>query len=187
MGTSAAHLRKHGRTLSVLAVIALLALVVAGCSSSGSSSKSSGTSNSTTSDSTASGGSNTTLPTCPSEKEVDAVLKAGLSDPTSVVNGSIRTCTYKGPPGGDDVVITYETGVSATTFQAAQESPGPNGETATAVTGIGDAAYSTTSGAPGNEDHTLAVLQGTTAISIRAPVEVSQIEDLARKLLADLN
>ena len=164
----------------MLAATVVLALVAAGCSSSSDGSKSSSTSSSTT----ASGTANATKPpACPSAAEVDASLKAGLESPTDQLNGSIRTCTYHVTAGGDDVVIRFETGVSAADFAAAEQSPGPSGEVSTAVAGIGDSAYTMKKEEPGSSVTVLAVLSGTTEVSVEAPVDLAQIEDLTRKLL----
>jgi hypothetical protein len=180
MDTAAAH---HRRIFAALAAITVLALVAVGCSSSSDTSKSSSTSNSTT----ASGKSDPTKPpSCPSASEVDASLKAGLEQPTDQVNGSIRTCTYHVTAGGDDVVLRFETGVSAADFDATGQSPGPSGEVSTAVTGIGDSAYRMQREEPGSTVTVLAVLSGTTEISIQAPVPLAQVEDLAHKLLDSL-
>lgn len=177
MDTAAAHRRT---IFAALATIVVLALAAAGCSSSSDDSKSSSTSSSTTANATS---DLSTPPSCPSASEVDASLQAGLDKPSDQQNGSIRTCTYKTTAGGDDVVIRFETGVSAADFDAAEQSPGPSGETATPVAGLGDAAYSTKSAEPGSEVVTVAALSGTTEVSVQAPVEVSQVEALTRKLL----
>jgi hypothetical protein len=161
-----------------LGLVALLAgaLVLVGCSDSDD--PSSDTASTTTS------GPAATPPGCPPVSEVDAVLKAGLGGPDDRVQGDTRTCTYEGPPGGDDVVITYTTGVTTAAFDAAAQAPGPDGAVPSAVTGVGDAAYATTSGEAGNETTTLTVLSGTTEVAVRAPVPAAQVEELARKLVS---
>jgi hypothetical protein len=180
MDTAAAHRR---RTIAPLAAIVVLALFAGGCSDSSDDSKSSSSSNSTTASGT---GDPSTPPSCPPASEVDETLNAGLDSPTDQINGSIRTCTYKTTAGGDDVVIRFETGVTAADFQAAEQSPGPSGETATPIAGLGDVAYSTKRAEPGSEVTTLAVLSGTTEVSVQAPVELAQLEALTRKLLDEI-
>jgi len=155
------------RTAAGAAVAAALLLAGAGCPSSNG--DSSGTSDS--------------LPSCPSASEVNDTLRAELDSPDEKTNGSTRTCTYKVAPGGDEVVISFTTGVSAADFQAAEESPGPAGEDAQPINGLGDAAYSMTSGEAGSEVTMISVLSGTTEVSVQAPLSLKFVEDLARKLL----
>ncbi len=176
----------HRRVTAGCATLVVLGLLAVGCSSSSSSSdgaKSSDTSSSTT----ASGKTDSTKPpACPSKSEVDATLKAGLETPSDQLNGSIRTCTYHVTSGGDDVVIRFETGVSPADFTATEQSPGPSGEVSTPVAGIGDSAYTMKKEEPGSSVTVLAVLSGTTEVSVEAPVDLALVTELANKLLQSI-
>jgi hypothetical protein len=166
----------RSRCTRPLALVALLGvLLLTGCSDSDDSSA--GPTSSTAS------GTGATPPGCPPVREVDAVLRAELDDPEDEVRGATRTCTYSGPPGGDDVVVAFTTDVSASAFEDAATSDG-DGSSWTPVTGLGDAAYSTTSGEQGDEVTTLVVLSGTTEVSVRAPVPLAQVEELAQRLVS---
>jgi hypothetical protein len=165
----------------VLSAILVFAVVAVGCSSDDSDSSSSSSSSTS---STA--GDPTKPPSCPSASDVDKALKAGLDTPKDELNGSIRTCTYDTTAGGDEVVIRYETGVSAADFAAAGSSQGPSGEVTTPVTGVGDAAYTMQREEPGGTVTELAVLSGTTLVSVLAPVRLADVEVLMKSLVASL-
>ncbi|MGZ8751955.1 MAG: hypothetical protein ACXW1S_03150 [Acidimicrobiia bacterium] len=169
---------RRRRFVAVLAAVLVFAFVVVACSSDDSTSSSSSTT----------GGSSepSKLPSCPSASEVDSALKAGLDDPKDQINGSIRTCTYDTTAGGDEVVIRFETGVSATDFAAAAQSPGPSGETPSSVGGLGDAAYTMQRQEPGGTVTELAALSGTTEVSVLAPVPLGDVEVLVTSLLDSL-
>jgi hypothetical protein len=175
MDIAAGHRRK---LLAVLTAVLVLAFVAVGCSSddSGSSSSSSSSTSKVPSDPTK-------PPPCPSASDVDKILKAGLDTPQDDVNGSIRTCTYNTTAGGDEVVIRFETGVSAADFATTAQSPGPSGEAPTAVTGLGDAAFTMRRDEPGGAVTEVAAISGTTVVSVLAPVSVSDVEALVRSLL----
>jgi hypothetical protein len=169
----------RGRSLvAVLTAILVLAFVAVGCSSDDSGSSSSSTAGSS------SGSSK--LPSCPSASEVDQTLKAGLDAPKDQTDGSIRTCTYDTTAGGDEVVIRFQAGVSATDFAAAGSSRGPSGETTTPVAGLGDAAYTMQREEPGGTVTELAALSGTTLVSVLAPVRLADVEVLVQSLLESL-
>ena len=180
MDTAAAHRRT---IVAVLAAVVVLALAAAGCSSDSDDSKSSGTSSSTAASTKP---DPTKPPACPSASEVDASLKAGLDKPTDEVNGSIRTCTYNTTAGGDQVVIRYETGVSAADFATTAQSPGPSGEIPTPVEGLGDAAFEMRREEPGSTVTEVGALSGTTEVSVLAPVDAALVESLVRSLLDQL-
>ncbi len=178
MDITASHVR---RLLVVASAILVLAFAAVGCSSDSSDSSSSSSSSTSGKPSDAS-----KPPACPSASEVDQALKAGLDSPTDDVNGSIRTCTYDTTAGGDEVVIRFETGVSAADFAATAQSPGPSGETPSAITGLGDAAFTMQREEPGGTVTEVAALSGTTEVSVLAPVRVSDVETLVRTLLDSL-
>lgn len=175
MDITASHAR---RLLVVVSAILVLAFAAAGCSSDDS-----GSSSSSSSSTSKVPGDPTKPPACPSASDVDKILKAGLDTPTDDVNGSIRTCTYDTTAGGDEVVIRFEVGVSAADFAAAAQSPGPSGETPSAITVLGDAAFTMQREEPGGTVTEVAALSGTTEVSVLAPVSVASVTDLVRTLL----
>jgi hypothetical protein len=165
----------------ILVAMLALAFAAAGCSSDDSDSSSSSGSSTASSPSDSS-----KLPSCPSASEVDQALKAGLDAPKDQTDGSIRTCTYDTTAGGDEVVIRFQTGVSASDFAAAGSSQGPSGETTSPVAGLGDAAYTMQREEPGGTVTELAALSGTTLVSVLAPVRLADVEVLMQSLLASL-
>lgn len=154
--------------LTGAAVVAACLVIVAGCSSD-------------SSDSTTADGAK--VPACPSASTVNDALRAELDGPDEKTKGSIRTCTYKVAPGGDQVVVKFTGEVSAADFEADQESAGADGAPAATVDGLGDAAYVVTSTEPGSEVTTVAALSDTTEVTVRAPLPPRFVEDLARQLL----
>jgi hypothetical protein len=165
-------------------VVVTMLMALAACGSSGAKSNASATSPTTAGNSTtpaarsttAAGGSGTTAArgsvpnTCPTAAVVNAALGTNVGAPTVTPQPYGTSCTYSGG-GAIPIRVAFQKD-TASTF-AAGEAAVP---TATKVSGLGDAAY--------NAGGFLAVLKGTTALRITAPLSTSaQVAALAHKIL----
>lgn len=133
-----------------------------------------------TSTSTAASGAAPSCSTVPAS-EVNSALGVNVGDPTSAVNGSVTTCTYNGTPG--QVIVRFQTGENASTFAAGKAAFAKNGETTTDVSGVGDAAYSSSVGAGQFQTNTIVVLEGSLELLVTAPVTQEDVNALARQIL----
>lgn len=171
------------------------AFVLSACSGGGNPSTS--VSSSTTaarSSSTSAAGQSTSTSTAPSEaapscssvpaSEVNSALGVNVGSPTSVVNGPVTTCTYNGTPG--QVIIRFQTGENASTFAAGKAGFAKNGETTTDVSGLGDAAYSSSVGSGQFQTNTIVVLEGSIELLVTAPVTQEDVNALARQILLSI-
>lgn len=173
--------------------LVILAVLVAGCSSSAkglrpsaapatSAPGSATTGSPSSAPVTTGGGAGATAPTatsaattnCPAASIVNGALGLQVTSPTRSIQPFGVTCTYSG--SAIPLRIVFEEDTRAT-FAAGEQAVAGAGGAPTTVTGLGDAAY----GVYGF----LAVLKGSTALRITAPVaSLAQLEGLARTILA---
>ena len=116
--------------------------------------------------------------------EVGADL--GLSDlgnPTSDSLAPVTECTYVSPLP-TTVLIRYETQMTMADFQTGEQGFTGHGESATVVTGVGDAAYWSSLGTGSDAINTLVVLKGSTEVEIAASVPLASLEKLATQIIA---
>lgn len=116
--------------------------------------------------------------------QVNSALGVNVGDPTSAVNGSVTTCTYNGTPG--QVIVRFETGETPATFQAGKAGFAHNGEPTTDVSGLGDAAYSSSVGSGQFQTNTIVVLKGSLELLVTAPVMQEDVNALARQILLSI-
>lgn len=116
--------------------------------------------------------------------EVNASLGLNVASPSSQVNGPVTVCTYGGTPG--PVIVRFETGESSSSFETAKQSFEQNGEATSDVSGLGDAAYSSTAGSGESETNTIVVLKGSVEVLVTAPVSLDDVSALARQMLLSL-
>jgi len=100
------------------------------------------------------------------------------------MNGSVTVCTYSGTPG--PVIVRFQSGEDPSTFAAGKQSFAQNGETTDDVAGIGDGAYSSTSGSGQAQTNTLVVLKGTIELLVTAPVTLDDVSALVRQILPSI-
>ena len=111
---------------------------------------------------------------CPAASVVNAALGVHVASPTRSIQQFGVTCTYAGVAIPVRIVFQEDT---RATFAAGEQAAAGAGGAPTTVTGLGDAAY----GVYGF----LAVLSGSTALRITAPLStLTQVEGLARTILA---
>jgi hypothetical protein len=133
-------------------------------------------------------GSNANFCNLASAGDVSSALSlSNVQAPTEVDNDPVTLCTYT-ITGKGEVLIRYETQEDDSTFKLGESGFTSNGMTTTTVTGIGDEAYSSTFGKPGDiiYENTLVVLKGSTEVEISAPGDLGPIETLAGEILAKL-
>ncbi len=170
------------------------AIVLAACSGSSTPSSKASTATTANSGSTSSvgvgGGSSTTAakaaPSCGlvPASQVNSALGVNVGSPASTVNGSVTVCTYSGTPG--QVIIRFQTGEDAATFAAGKAGFTTNGETTTDVSGLGQAAYSSTVGSGQFQTNTIVVLDGNLELLVTAPVSQEDVNALARQILLSI-
>jgi hypothetical protein len=171
----------------VLSASILTSLALAACSSgSGGTGTGTGTGGTGGTGSGAGGGGN--LCSLASASDVAGTLSlSGVQDPTEMDDSPVTLCTYT-VTGKGEVLIRYETDYDDASFKAGEAGFTSNGMTTSPVTGLGDEAYASTLGKPGDiiYQNTLVVLQGSTEVEIVAPGDVAPIESLAREILGKL-
>jgi hypothetical protein len=118
---------------------------------------------------------------------VQATLGLAVNAPTPTVNGIVTVCTYTGTGSAPSTVIVRFAGESTrASFDVAKAQFAGHQEPTTDVTGLGDAAYSSTLGAGSIVQNTVVVLKGTTEMLVSAPAPLDQVEALARQVLPSL-
>ena len=116
--------------------------------------------------------------------QVNSALGVNVGAPTPAVNGPVTTCTYNGTPA--QVIIRFQTGETSASFQAAKAGFAQNGEPTTDVSGLGDAAYSSTVGSGQFQTNTIVVLKGSIELLVTAPVMQEDVNALARQILLSI-
>jgi hypothetical protein len=117
-----------------------------------------------------------------SASEVGSALGfTGLQDPTSNSLGTVSECMYAASSGS--VLIRYETQMTMADFETGEQGFAMNGVAAAPVTGVGDAAYSSSLGSGSEAINTLVVLRNTTEVEISAPATLADLEALAAQII----
>jgi hypothetical protein len=116
---------------------------------------------------------------------VNDALGLNLQGASSQVTGATTLCTYAGGSPGP-VTISFQTGENTSTFAAGKSAVEQTGETATDVPDLGDAAYSYAKGSGESEQSSLAVLKGSIEIVVTAPVQIDDVDALARQVLTSV-
>ncbi|MHB8680979.1 MAG: hypothetical protein ACYDA2_02645 [Acidimicrobiales bacterium] len=169
--------------LAAGALVVALGAGAAACSSS------SPNSSGTTTTASASGPSNkSSSPGCGlvSAAEVNAALGTNVGSPSAQPNGSVTVCTYTSSSPIATVIVRFQTGMSMSDFATARAQFDQHGETTTSVSGLGDAAYSSSAGTGQYQQNTIVVLKGSTELLITAPASLDQVEALARQVLPSI-
>lgn len=175
----------YGRTTALVGLVALMVLA-AGCggSSKGTAAPSQSATTSATTPVTTAGGSGATTGssssasthTCPAASVVNSMLGVHVGSPTRALQPFGVSCTYPGLAIPVRIAFQEDTRATFASGERAVSSAG-GVVTVTAIPGLGDAAYGV--------DGFLAVLSGSTAVRITAPLStLSQLEALARTVLA---
>jgi uncharacterized protein (UPF0333 family) len=118
--------------------------------------------------------------------DVNTALGTSVGAPTSDTNGSVTVCTYNSTKPIQAVIVRVDTGSSAATFSAEEAQSAAQGETATPVPGVGDAAYSLTVSGGGFTTNTFAVLKGTNEVQVNGPGTPAQVQAYATQLVDKL-
>ncbi len=117
-----------------------------------------------------------------SADEIEAALGVQAQSPSAEPNGDVTVCLYPGNSNPRNTTIRYETGTSAAAFATEKTQFDSSGQKTTAVSGVGDQAYSSTLG----KYNTLVVLKGDTELLITAPASLAKIQALAEQILPKL-
>ena len=169
-------------------VLALLAvgtpLTLAACSSSSSSPTTTGSGGTATTAATATT-SSFTCAKAPASA-VNAALGTSVGAPATQTNGSVTVCTYNSTSPIQTVIIRVDTGSSASTFSAEESQSTAHGETVTPVSGVGDAAYSSSLSGGGFTTNTFAVLHGANEVQVNSPAPMAQTQAYATQLVDSL-
>jgi len=177
------------RTPSRPVVLALLAigtpLALAACSSSSSAPTTTAGAGGTPTTATAATTASFTCAKAPASA-VNAALGTSVGAPTAQTVGTVTVCTYSSTSPIQTVIIRVDTGSSASTFAAEKTQSTAHGETITPVSGVGDAAYSTTLSGGGFTTNTFAVLKGTNEVQVNSPASPAQTQAYATQLLGSL-
>lgn len=116
---------------------------------------------------------------------VNAALGSDLGDPQQTLNGPVTVCTYQGPKAGQ-VIIRFETGVSAATFDAARKAFDASNEPTKDYPGFADEAFSNTLGSAGFVLNTLVARQGSTEILVTSKSSLAAEQKLEQELFGKL-
>ena len=167
--------RAPRRSAGALLLTSALAVGAAACSSGGGDGSASG-----------GGGSSHGAPSCAlaPAATVGAALGLPLQAPSVQDNGTVTVCTYAGTgtvPA--TVIVRFQTGMDEAAFAAGRAGFDQHQEPTTEVTGLGDAAYSSTLGTGQFQQNTIVVRKGSTELLVSAPAPLPQVEVLARRLL----
>jgi hypothetical protein len=160
---------------------------VAGCGSSGSS-KSSDDTSSTTSTTAGSGGGSGSSPSCKlaPASEVSAALGLQATGPQSTVVEPATTCRYAVGGNESGVIVRFQTGETAGTFEAEKSNFHTSGQQTTDLAGVGDEAFTSTLGAGSIVTNTVMTRQGDTTLLVTAGAPLDKIEAYVRDLLKKL-
>jgi hypothetical protein len=107
--------------------------------------------------------------------EVSAALGISASNPITTTNSTVTICTY---PGG--ALIRFQTGETAANFAVGKAGFGQHGESVSDVSGLGDAAYSSSLAST----NTLVALKGSIEILISSSASLAKERVLMQELLA---
>jgi hypothetical protein len=162
----------------VRVVIGLSALALVGCSSS----TAARLTTTPAGPSTASG-SQVSAAGCADPAVLSTAIGLGLAAPAAALDGAATTCSYQAP-GGSILHIAYAPvpGASVATFQREQRAAATaKATTATAVFGIGEAAFAFT----GDDRVTvLAVQLGPQELVLSGPFPITRLETAARDIIS---
>jgi hypothetical protein len=119
---------------------------------------------------------------------VGSALGIPVGMPAPDTNGPVTVCTYMATSGGGQVIVRFQTGMTPSSFASNEAQFTANGETTTPVSGLGDEAYSSTTGGGAGtpEVNTLVVLKGSTEVLVTAPTAPGAVRSLVEQLLPDL-
>jgi hypothetical protein len=113
---------------------------------------------------------------------VNAALGTAMGAPQSDVNGSVTVCTYKSINPPQSVIVRIDTSTDASAFVAPKSQFVTQGET-TAVSGLGDQAFSSALSAGSITSGTIVVLKGSATLLVTGSASLAQVEALATRLL----
>jgi len=155
----------------------VIGLGVAGCGSSGTSSTSSGSSTGSPGGASPSGTATSANISCSlaPASEVSSSLGVNVTFLTTTNNSPVTLCSYSG-----GALVRFQTGENASGFALGKSGFGQHGETVADVSGLGDAAYSSSIGGV----NTLVALKGSVEILITSSASLSNEQVLMRGLLA---
>lgn len=171
-------------------VIALAALaVLAGCGSTSSS-----TSSTAGASSSAGAGTGPTAGATPAAAGcslapaslVNSTFGTTVTDASPEVNGTVTLCHYSNGANPSAVLIRFATGMSLTDFKANEAGFAAHGESTTDISGLGDAAYSSTIGTGASAVNTVVALKSNTEVLITASQPLTKVQALSQALLSAL-
>jgi hypothetical protein len=109
-----------------------------------------------------------------------------LDAPQETHNDPVTVCTFLQKSRASAVVVRLQSGVDATIFAGSKSGVTTGGQQATDISGLGDAAYSSTSTSGGTTMNTVAAWKGTVSITVTSTASVDKEKALVRQLLANL-
>jgi hypothetical protein len=127
-------------------------------------------------------------PTCTSVSPatINRALGTNVVKPTKVTNSTVALCTYRPASGSGQVLIRFESGLTKTSFALVQKSFDNNDQPTQALSGFGDAAFTSTIGTGEFTTNTVVMLKGSNSVLITAGVPLDKVEGLAKIVLKKL-
>jgi hypothetical protein len=123
---------------------------------------------------------------CPSAASVNSALGTTVSAPKSTVRGTVTVCTYSQGANSQQVLIRLQTGMTPALRTASRAGFDQHGEPTVTVTGLGDAAFSSTIGTGQYADNTIVVEKGTKELLVTALAPLASVQSLAASLLSKI-
>lgn len=118
---------------------------------------------------------------------IQSTLGLTVGPPQVTNNSPVTVCRFSGsanPPS--NVIVRFQTGETMATFNAEQQTFGQHGEPTTPVSGLGNAAFSSSIGAGSFTQNTIEVLKGSTTLLVTAPATLAQVQALVTQILPHL-
>ena len=117
---------------------------------------------------------------------VSVDLGVTVSGPVVRPSGTSASCSYSSGSFRAAVVITVTRGATSESFAADAAKLGAYGATTTTISDLGDSAMASALGTGPDQTNTVAVLSGSTEVTITAAAALARIEALAQTVLAQL-
>jgi hypothetical protein len=174
-----------GQRLCAVLGTLVLTLVLAGCTGSTSTSTVSSTTERSTNTTTTNGSPQDDQSACAfvAPAQVKANMGVTVGAPTSIVHGSVTTCTYKAPELSKSVIIEYDTSATASSFAADRSTIESHHVSTTSVPGLADQAYSFSEASGQNKVNAVVTLQGSLETIVTGTSSSAQVEALAEEIV----
>ncbi len=116
--------------------------------------------------------------------DVEAITGSAVGTPRSVLQGEITDCTYGSANPSHSVLIRYETSATASSFANKREAIVSLGNSVTAVSDLGDQAFTYSQTVGGTTQTTVVARQGMTMVLVTGTTATpDEVDALAQKAL----